>query len=348
MDTRAFDYQLPPGLIAQHPPEARDRSRLLVLHRRDRRLEDRLFPDLTAYLQAGDLLVLNDTKVIPARLHGVFQEGGVVEVLLVEEREPDRWEALIKPSKKARPGRKLLFAPGLLEAEVEGWISDGRVFLRLVYEGSFRALLQRYGLMPLPPYITSHQPSAISHQLNFGEWYQTVYAKEEGAIAAPTAGLHFTWKLLEQLQGMGVSLAFLTLHVGVGTFKPVRVEAVRDHRMEPERYWIPEETAQAIKTAKEEGQRVVAVGTTTVRALEHSAKQAGEVKAGEGSADLFIYPGYRFKVIDVLITNFHLPQSTPLMLVSAFAGKEFLFKAYQHAILRRYRFYSFGDAMLIL
>jgi len=353
MDTSAFDFTLPPELIAQHPLRVRDRSRLLVLHRRDRRLEDRIFPDLTAYLRAGDLLVLNDTKVIPARLHGTFRGGGAVEILLLEERGPDRWEALARPSKKARPGGQLIFAPGILEALIEGRTQDGRLLLRFVCEGNFRALLQRYGRMPLPPYIRSETRGLRRETRDEGssmpgERYQTVYAKTEGAIAAPTAGLHFTWRLLERLQDMGITLAFLTLHVGIGTFKPIRVGEVEHHQMEPERYCIPEETAQAIMTARREGGRVVAVGTTTVRALEHSARQAGEVKAGAGSADLFIYPGYHFEVVDALITNFHLPRSTPLMLVSAFAGKELVLQAYQHAILHRYRFLSFGDAMLIL
>ena len=371
-----FDYRLPPDLIAQHPAEARDRSRLLVLYRRDGRLEDRLFADLPFYLREGELLVMNDTKVIPARLHG-RSEGEAVEILLVRELEQDRWEALFKSLRKARSGRRLVFAPGSFEALIEGRLPNGRVLLRFLYEGDFRTLLDRYGVMPLPPYIRpetrdlrpetrdqrystpdalSLQSPVSSFQSLTGERYQTVYAKEEGAIAAPTAGLHFTWSLLEQLKAKGVETAFLTLHVGVGTFRPIRVEEVEQHWMEPERYRIPEETAQAIKAAKAEERRVFAVGTTTVRALEDAAPMLDARTSNiqhptsnvEGWADLFIYPGYRFKVVDALITNFHLPRSTPLLLVSAFATREQILGAYHHAIERWYRFYSYGDAMLIL
>lgn len=345
-----FDYRLPPDLIAQHPAETRDHSRLLVLHRRDGKIEDRLFADLPFYLREGDLLVMNDTKVIPARLHG-RSEGGAVEILLVLELEKDRWEALLKPSRKARPGQRLVFDQGSFEALIEGRLPNGRVLLRFFYEGDFREHLNRYGVMPLPPYIKRQELGEVDR-----ERYQTIYAKEEGAIAAPTAGLHFTWTLFDQLKARGVETAFLTLHGGVGTFRPIRVEEVEQHRMEPERYRIPEETAQAIKAAKNEGRRVIAVGTTTVRALEDAAPMPDartshiehRTSNVEGWADLFIYPGYRFKVVDALITNFHLPRSTLLLLVSAFATREQILRAYHHAIERRYRFYSYGDAMLIL
>lgn len=343
-----FDYQLPPELIAQRPAEARDRSRLLVLDRQEGRLVDRLFLDLLSLLREGDLLVLNDAKVLPAKLRGTFAEGGNVEILLVRERQAGCWEALLKPSRKAWPGRGLVFVPGRLEAIVEAKLPEGRFLVRFTSDGDFRQLLDCYGAMPLPPYIKKRQAIGVRDKELDQERYQTVYAKKEGAIAAPTAGLHFTWALLDALKSRGVGVTCLTLLVGIGTFRPIRAEEVERHRMEPEEYVISEEAAKRINETKQSGGRVFAVGTTTVRALEEAAWRNGLVEAGWGFASLFIYPGYRFKIVDALITNFHLPRSTPLMLVSAFAGRELTLKAYCHAVLHRYRFYSYGDAMLIL
>ena len=364
-----FDYQLPPELIAQEPAGERDASRLLVLHRRSSRIEHRRFSDLPEYLRAGDVLVVNDTKVLPARLFGTFEDGKSVEVLLLRPAVDQCWEALVKPAKPARLGRRLILACGHLTVTVATQGIHGRRILRLPPDVDLRATLQSYGVMPLPPYIkrsAEHRaPSAEGRTTGLGprcsalgarrsaltadfERYQTVYAEEEGAVAAPTAGLHFTAPLLDRIRGQGVLVHPVTLHVGVGTFQPVRVEDVSRHRMEPERYAIPEETAGAVKAAKTEGRRVVVVGTTTVRALEHAVDDDGAVRAGEAEADLFITPGYRFRVVEALLTNFHLPRSTLLMLVSAFAGLEAIRLAYAEAIAERYRFYSYGDATLIL
>jgi len=361
-----FDYQLPPELIAQQPASQRDASRLLVLHRRSDRMEHRRFSDLPQYLRAGDVLIVNDTKVIPARLFGTFEDGKSVEVLLVRPAEDQCWEALVKPAKPARVGRRLILACGRLTVTVDAPGIHGHRVLRLPPDVDLRAILHSYGVMPLPPYIKrraeSQEPRAEKSIEGQGsgltatqgapgsdfERYQTVFAQEEGAVAAPTAGLHFTTALLDQIRQLGVLLHRVTLHVGPGTFQPVRVEDVSRHRMEPERYAIPEETARAIKAAKAEGRRVIAVGTTSVRTLEHAASEDGAVRAGEAEADLFITPGYRFRVLDALLTNFHLPRSTLLMLVSAFASLETIRRAYAEAIAERYRFYSYGDAMLIL
>jgi S-adenosylmethionine:tRNA ribosyltransferase-isomerase len=361
-----FDYALPADLIAQAPADERDRSRLLVFERQTGALQHRTFRDLTALLVRGDLLVTNEAKVLPARLFGCLERGHAVEVLLIQEAEGDSWEALVKPSRKVRAGDRLLLADGRIEADVLEKRGDGRHLLRLTCDEPLSGLLWRFGQMPLPPYVKRQgkgsrvkglaststdtlnpTPSTLDPHALDRERYQTVYARHEGAIAAPTAGLHFTRELIETLKGRGIEFAPITLYVGPGTFRPVRVERVADHRMEPERFVIPEQAALAIKTAKAEGRRVIAVGTTTVRTLEYAAR-AGEVRAGAGMADLFIYPGYRFKVIDGLITNFHLPRSTLLMLVSAFAGREAILAAYREAIARRYRFYSYGDAMLIV
>ena len=366
--TADFDYALPGELIAQTPAPERDGSRLLILDQKASSLRHRIFRDLAEHLIPGDLLVINEAKVVPARLFGRSARHHAVEILLLQEIEADRWEALVKPSRTIRPGDQLVLADGKIEAEVLEKHGDGRHLLRTAHQGRLRDLLLQFGQMPLPPYIkrersrfTVHgsqqmhnvppdrQPSTVNrHSLDF-ERYQTVYATHEGAVAAPTAGLHFTPGLIERLKDQGVVFAPLILYVGAGTFRPVRVEEVDRHRMESERYIVPEETALAIKSAKKEGRRVIAIGTTTVRALEHAARggDAGDVRAGAGAADLFIYPEYRFKIIDALITNFHLPRSTLLMLVSAFAGRESVLAAYREAIFRRYRFYSYGDAMLI-
>jgi S-adenosylmethionine:tRNA ribosyltransferase-isomerase len=356
-----FDYQLPAELIAQEPPGDRDASRLLVLHRRSGRIEHRRFSDLPGYLRAGDLLVLNDTKVIPARLFGTFEDGRSVEVLLVRPVDHGCWEALVKPAKPARAGRRLVLACGHLTVTVAAQGIHGHRVLRLPAEADLRAILHAYGVMPLPPYIKRGAKLIAPGAEKVGrgarrsalggldrERYQTVYAQEEGAVAAPTAGLHFTTALLDRIRMLGVRVHPVTLHVGPGTFQPVRVDDVSHHRMEPERYTVPEATAQALKTARAEGQRVIAVGTTTVRTLEHAANPEGSLRAGAGETDLFITSGYRFRMVDVLLTNFHLPRSTLLMLVSAFAGLEATRRAYAEAIARRYRFYSYGDAMLIL
>jgi S-adenosylmethionine:tRNA ribosyltransferase-isomerase len=357
-----FDYELPPELIAQQPASERDASRLLVLHRRPNRIDHRRFSDLTEYLRAGDVLIVNDTKVIPARLFGTYQDGKSVEVLLVRPVEEQCWEALVKPAKPARQGRRLILACGHLAVTVAGQGIHGRRVLRLPPDADLRAILHSYGVMPLPPYVKRSAqrlaPSAGQEATYLSarhsalgadfERYQTVYAQEEGAVAAPTAGLHFTTALLDRIRDLGALIHPVTLHVGPGTFQPVRVEDVSEHRMETERYTIPEETARAIKAAKAEGRRVIAVGTTSVRALEHSANETDRAGAGEAEADLFITPGYRFRVVDALLTNFHLPRSTLLILVSAFAGLEVIRRAYAEAIAERYRFYSYGDAMLIL
>jgi S-adenosylmethionine:tRNA ribosyltransferase-isomerase len=361
-----FDYALPTDLIAQAPAPERDRSRLLVLERQTGALRHRTFCDLAEHLVQGDLLVINETKVFPARLFGRSERRHAVEVLLIQETEGDSWEALVKPSRKVRPGDRLLLAGGRIEADVLEKRGEGRHLLRLACDGRLSDLLWRFGQMPLPPYIkrerseftvdssqTNHkaslvrQPSTVNRHSSDVERYQTVYAKHEGAIAAPTAGLHFTLELIETLKNRGIGFAPITLYVGPGTFRPVRVEQVDNHRMESERYVVPEQTALAIKTARSEGRRVIAVGTTTVRTLEHAARD-GDVSAGAGEADLFLYPGHRYRVIDGLITNFHLPRSTLLMLVSAFAGRETILAAYREAIAHRYRFYSYGDAMLIV
>ncbi|HLT57740.1 MAG TPA: tRNA preQ1(34) S-adenosylmethionine ribosyltransferase-isomerase QueA [Limnochordales bacterium] len=336
-----FDYDLPPALIAQQPVEPRDAARLLVVHRDSGKLEHRVFRDLPAYLRAGDVLVLNDTRVLPARLLGAKETtGGRVEVLLLRRHGPDTWEALVRPGRRVPVGTRIVFAGGRLAAVVLDRTAAGGRLLRFEPADDLDARLAELGQVPLPPYI--REPLADP------ERYQTVYAREAGSAAAPTAGLHFTPALLERLRAQGVLLVHLTLHVGLGTFRPVQVERVQDHRMHAEFYAVPAETAAAVNEAKEEGRRVVAVGTTAARTLEAVADDEGRVEAGEGWTDLFIYPGYRWKVVDALVTNFHLPRSTLLMLVSAFLGRERTLAAYQEAVERGYRFFSFGDAMLIL
>lgn len=336
-----FYFELPQELIAQDPLEDRSASRLLVLNRETGAVEHHQFQEITNYLRPGDCLVLNNTKVIPARLMGVKEDtGAAIEVLLLKRRENDVWETLVKPGKKARPGTKIVFGEGMLCAEVMEIVEEGNRLLRFSYEGIFEEVLDRLGEMPLPPYIT--------HKLADKNRYQTVYAKYEGSAAAPTAGLHFTEALLQKIRELGVETAFVTLHVGLGTFRPVKAENLTDHHMHSEHYEITEETADIINRTKENGGRVICVGTTSCRTVESAADETGSVRPGSGDTEIFIYPGYQFKVLDCLITNFHLPESTLVMLVSALAGREHVLAAYQKAIEERYRFFSFGDAMLIL
>lgn len=336
-----FDYDLPRELIAQKPVEPRDASRLMVVDRRSGAIAHRCFRDLPEYLRPGDALVINETRVMPARLLGSRERtGGAMEVLLLKRLGKDRWETLVKPGKKARPGERIVFGDGLLVATVVGPTDFGGRVLDFSYEGVFENLLDRLGQMPLPPYI--HE------QLDEPERYQTVYAREWGSAAAPTAGLHFTPELLDRLTGQGVEVHRIVLHVGLGTFRPVEVEDPTQHRMHSEFYHVSPEAAAGINAVRARGGRVVAVGTTSVRTLETAADDSGTVHPGQGWTDIFIYPGYRFKVVDSLITNFHLPKSTLLMLVSALAGRDLIMTAYREAVARRYRFFSFGDAMLIL
>jgi len=356
-----FDYDLPPDLIAQEPAPERDAARLLVLNRSSGGIEHRTMSDVPLYLRAGDVLIINDTRVIPARLFGVYDDGKSVEVLLVRPVGDHCWEAMVKPAKPARVGRRLALACGHLEATVVTLGIHGRRVVRLPADADLRRILDSYGVVPLPPYIkrrgASREPrvesgpgeaNSESRLDSDRERYQTVDAREEGAVAAPTAGLHFTQELLDRIRALGVHICPVTLHVGPGTFLPVRTEDLSQHRMESERYTIPEETAAAVNAAKREKRRVVAVGTTSVRTLEHAAKHQRTVSAGSGDADLFITPGFRFRVADVFLTNFHLPRSTPLILVAAFAGLEATRRAYLEAVTHRYRFYSYGDAMLIV
>lgn len=342
MDLALFDYELPPGRIAQYPAERRDASRLLLVDRAARRWEDRQFADLTDLLRPGDCLVLNDSRVIPARLFGRVEEGSLVELLFLRELTPSCWEALVRPGKRCRTGITLSVGDGQAVARVVESKPEGRRLIEV--EGiPVRTLLERHGLPPLPPYIGRHaKPGAEDW-----ERYQTVYARPEGSVAAPTAGLHFTEELLDKLRARGVEVRHLTLHVGPGTFRPIRRARIEEHRMEAEPVEIPEETAVGVNRAKREGRRVVAVGTTTTRALESAADDSGEVRPLSGEADLFIVPGHRFRVVDALLTNFHLPRSSLLVLVSAFAGRELILDAYRHAVETGYRFYSYGDAMLI-
>ena len=342
MKTSDFFYELPPELIAQDPLEDRSSSRLLKLDRQSGEFQHEFFYDLPGHLCAGDCLVLNNTKVIPARLYGIKKETGAsIEVLLLKRKEADIWETLVRPGKKCRPGTKLMFGEeGLLQGEVLDVLDDGNRLIRFAYDGIFEEVLDRLGEMPLPPYIT--------HKLKDRNRYQTVYAKYEGSAAAPTAGLHFTEPLLKEIREKGVKIAPVTLHVGLGTFRPVKVDDVETHHMHSEYYEITEDTAEAVNNTKKNGGRVICVGTTSCRTLETAADEDGILHAGCGWTDIFIYPGYRFKIMDGLITNFHLPESTLLMLVSAFAGKEHILAAYEEAIRERYRFFSFGDAMLIL
>ena len=340
MKTSDFYYDLPQELIAQDPLEDRSSSRLLVLDRKTGEMEHRVFRDITEYLRPGDCLVVNNTKVIPARLLGVKEDTGAgIEILLLKRKADNVWETLVKPGKKARPGARIVFGDGILKGEVLEVVDEGNRLIRFEYEGIFEEILDRLGQMPLPPYIT--------HQLKDKNRYQTVYAEHDGSAAAPTAGLHFTPELLEEIQAKGVRLAHVTLHVGLGTFRPVKVEDVSQHHMHSEYYVVEEEQARLINDTRAAGGRVICVGTTSCRTLESAADEDGILRAGSGCTDIFIYPGYRFKIMDALITNFHLPESTLLMLVSAFADKEKIMKAYEEAVRQRYRFFSFGDAMFI-
>lgn len=340
MNVKDFYFDLPQELIAQDPLEDRSSSRLLVLDRKTGAVCHKTFRDVTSYLKPGDCLVINDTKVIPARLFGIKADTGAkIELLLLKRRDNDIWETLVKPGKKARPGTELSFGDGLLTGRVLETVEDGNRLIQFHYEGIFEEILDQLGQMPLPPYIT--------HQLKDKNRYQTVYALHEGSAAAPTAGLHFTKELLEQIQAMGVKIARVTLHVGLGTFRPVKVDNVLDHHMHSEFYQIEEGEAAKINDTKTAGGRVICVGTTSCRTIESAAGEDGRIKAGSGWTDIFIYPGYRFKLLDGLITNFHLPESTLVMLVSALAGREQVLAAYGEAIRERYRFFSFGDAMFI-
>lgn len=340
LKTSDYYYELPQELIAQDPLEDRSSSRLMVLDKETGAVSHHVFREITSFLNPGDCLVLNNTKVIPARLMGVREEtGGAVEVLLLKRHAGDVWECLVKPGKKARPGTRLAFGEGLLHAQVEDVVEDGNRLIRFFYDGIWEEVLDRLGEMPLPPYIT--------HKLQDKNRYQTVYAKFEGSAAAPTAGLHFTPELLKEIQDMGVDLAYVTLHVGLGTFRPVKVENVKEHHMHSEYYQVNAEAAEKINRAKENGHRVICVGTTSCRTVESASDENGHLEECCNNTDIFIYPGYRFKVLDALITNFHLPESTLVMLVSALAGREHVLAAYEEAVKERYRFFSFGDAMLI-
>lgn len=340
MDVKDFDYDLPEELIAQDPLEDRSSSRLMVLDKKTGEVSHHVFKEIVKYLRPGDCLVLNNTKVIPARLFGV-KEGTMakIEILLLKRRQNDVWETLVKPGKKAKPGTKIIFGDGLLIGEVIDVVDDGNRLIQFSYEGIFEEILDKLGQMPLPPYIT--------HQLKDKNRYQTVYAKYDGSAAAPTAGLHFTKELLQQVKDKGVDIAEITLHVGLGTFRPVKVDNVLDHHMHSEFYMVSQEAADKINNAKKNGGRIISVGTTSTRTLEAASDENGMLKECSGLTDIFIYPGYSFKVIDCLITNFHLPQSTLVMLVSALAGREHVLNAYKEAVEERYRFFSFGDAMFI-
>ena len=341
MTTKDFYYDLPQELIAQTPLTDRTASRLLVLDRQSGEVEHKHFYDITDYLKAGDCLVMNNTRVIPARLYGVKEgSGGKIEFLLLKRLELDKWEVILRPGKKARPGSRFEFGGGLLRAEVLEVIEGGNRIVRFEYDGVWEELLDKLGEMPLPPYI--------KEKLTDRERYQTVYSKIEGSAAAPTAGLHFTNELLDKIKAKGVETAYLTLHVGLGTFRPVSVENVEEHLMHSEYYEVTEEAAEKINNTRKNGGRIIAVGTTSVRTLETVADGNGMLKAASGDTSIFIYPGYKFKAVDALITNFHLPESTLLMLVSALAGKENVFSAYETAVKEKYRFFSFGDAMFIV
>lgn len=340
MKKEDFYFDLPEELIAQDPLEDRSGSRLLVLDKETGETEHHIFREIVNYLNPGDCLVINDTKVIPARLIGEKEgTGAKVEVLLLKRKENDIWETLVKPGRKMKPGARLVFGNGLLKAEVIGVVEEGNRLIRFEYEGIFEEILDQLGQMPLPPYIT--------HQLEDKNRYQTVYAKHSGSAAAPTAGLHFTPELLDEIKEKGVEIAHVTLHVGLGTFRPVKVENIQEHHMHSEFYRIEQSEADKINRAKEEGHRVICVGTTSCRTVESAADENGRLRECSGWTEIFIYPGYKFKVLDALITNFHMPESTLIMLVSALAGREHVLAAYEEAIRERYRFFSFGDAMFI-
>ena len=343
--TSDFYYDLPEELIAQHPAEVRDMSRLMVLDRKNKTIEHKIFRDITEYLREGDVLVINDSKVIPARLYGHVEgrEDAPIELLLLRHIDLDSWETLVKPGKRAKIGSRLVFGDGILKGEIVDIVEEGNRIIRFEYDKSagenIYAILHKIGLMPLPPYITE--------RLEDKSRYQTVYANKEGSAAAPTAGLHFTEELLEKIQAKGVKIARVMLHVGLGTFRPVKVDNINDHVMHTEFFSVSEESAELINSARASGGRVICVGTTSCRTLESAADESGRVQAISGDTGIFIYPGYKFKAVDALITNFHLPESTLLMLVSAFYDKENVMKAYKTAVEEKYRFFSFGDAMFI-
>ena len=340
MNVSDFYFDLPEELIAQDPLEDRASSRLLVLDKESGDVKHRHFRDVLKYLKKGDCLVLNDTKVIPARLFGTkVGTDAKIEVLLLKRKSDNVWETLVKPGKKMREGAEVSFGDGLLKGKVVGVVDEGNRLIQFEYDGIFEEILDQLGQMPLPPYIT--------HQLQDKNRYQTVYAKHDGSAAAPTAGLHFTKELLEEIEVMGVKIAHVTLHVGLGTFRPVKVETIEEHHMHSEFYIVEEEEAKKINDTKKEGGRVICVGTTSCRTLESATGEDGILKAGSGWTQIFIYPGYKFKILDCLITNFHLPESTLVMLVSALAGKERVMAAYEEAVKERYRFFSFGDAMFV-
>ena len=339
MQVSDFNYELPEELIAQVPIKQRDESRLMVLDRNKHTIEHKVFKDIIDYLEPGDCLVRNNTKVIPARIYGKKETGANVEFLLLNNIEGDIWETIVRPGNKLHVGAKVIFGDGVLKAEILDTMPGGTRKVKFTYNGIFNEILDKIGLMPLPPYI--HE------ELKEKDRYQTVYAKYDGSAAAPTAGLHFTPELLEKIEEKGVKIANVTLHVGIGTFRPVKEEKVEDHEMHSEHFYIKQEDVEKINSTKKEGKRVIAVGTTSCRVLETIADENGLVKATEGDTQIFIYPGYKFKCLDGLITNFHLPQSTLLMLVSALAGREFILEAYNEAVKDKYRFFSFGDAMFI-
>lgn len=341
MKLQDYDYYLPEELIAQEPLLNRDMSRLMVLHRENGRIENKVFHDIIDYLNPGDCLVLNNTRVIPARLFGSKDgTGGKIEVLLLKRIQKDRWEVLVKPGKKAKDGTKIVFGDGLLSALVLSHTPEGGRIIEFTYEGIFEEILDRLGEMPLPHYIKK--------KLEDKERYQTVYSKVEGSAAAPTAGLHFTGELLKSISEKGVNIAYVTLHVGLGTFRPVKVENIEEHHMHSEFYTIDEAAAEIINNSKKNGGRIISVGTTSTRTLETASSENGDIKSQSGWTNIFIYPGYKFKAVDCLITNFHLPKSSLLMLVSALAGRENILNAYSLAVEEKYRFFSFGDAMFIV
>jgi len=341
LKTAEFYYELPKELIAQDPLLVRSESRLLALNRNNGSIQHSKFDHICTYLKAGDCLVLNNTKVLPARLFGIKKStGATIELLLLKRITDTTWETLVKPGKKAKVGTKISFGNGMMEGVIEEVCNDGNRKIKFTYDGIFEEILEQLGEMPLPPYIT--------HKLKDQNRYQTIYAKEQGSAAAPTAGLHFTKELLTKIEAMGVTICYVTLHVGLGTFRPVKVEDVSLHKMHTELYEVTEETARIINESKNNGNRVICVGTTSCRTLESAADENGIIHAGRKDTDIFMYPGYQFKVMDGLITNFHLPESTLLMLVSAFSTKDYIFNAYNEAIKEKYRFFSFGDAMIIV
>jgi len=340
LKVKDFYFDLPKELIAQHPLEKRDESRLMVLNKKSGEVEHKVFKDIIEYLNPGDCLVLNDTRVMPARLYGAKEgSGGKMEFLLLNRHEDDIWETLVKPGKRGKVGAKFVFGNGELKAEVVEVLDNGNRKVKFYYDGIFEEVLDRLGEMPLPPYI--------EEKLEDRERYQTVYSKEVGSAAAPTAGLHFTDELLQAIKKKGINIAFVTLHVGLGTFRPVKAEEIQDHEMHSEYYILDKENAEIINNAKRSGKRVIAVGTTSNRTLESIANEEGQVKEQSGYTSIFIYPGYKFKIVDAIITNFHLPESTLIMLISAFSTREIVMNAYKIAVENKYRFFSFGDAMFI-